>query len=186
MNAVFCHGVMDPEYDWNTREYNPSKGWKYWLQFQLEKDRDIVMQMPAFPHAHVNIMKYDEWERIMDRQDINSDTILIGHSAGGGFILKYMARHPELKVRQIVLVAPWLDTEAFQPFGFYKDFDLTNDIVKRAELGADILISDDDDFYILNSFDKIIKNVPDIRIHKFTGRGHFICDKFPEILKIIK
>ena len=97
-----------------------------------------------------------------------------------------MARHPELKVRQIVLVAPWLDTEAFQPFGFYKDFDLTNDIVKRAELGADILISDDDDFYILNSFDKIVKNMPDIRVHKFTGRGHFICDKFPEILDIIK
>ena len=122
----------------------------------------------------------------MDCQDINPGTILIGHSAGGGFILKYMARHPELRVRQIILVAPWLDTEGYQPFGFYKDFELTNDIVKRAEFGADILISDDDDFYILNSFDKIVKNMPDIKVHRFTGRGHFICDKFPEVLELVK
>ena len=186
MNIVFCHGVMDPEYDWNTREYNPSKSWKYWLQFQIEKDRDVIMQMPQFPHAHVNIMKYDEWEKIMDRQDINGDTTLVGHSAGGGFILKYMAMHPELHVRQIVLVAPWLDIENFQPFGFYTGFDLSNDIVARCAMGADIMISDDDDFYILNSFDKITKNMPDIKVHKFTGRGHFICDKLPEILDIIK
>lgn len=186
MNIIFCHGVMDPEHDWETREFNPIKGWKYWLQFQIEKDRDIVMQMPQFPHAHVNIMKYDEWERIMDRQDINSDTILIGHSAGGGFILKYMARHPELTFRQIILVAPWLDTENYQPFGFYRGFDLSNNIINRAKFGADLMISDDDDFYILNSFDKIEKNMPDIRVHTFTGRGHFICDKLPEILKIIK
>ncbi len=186
MNAVFCHGVMDPEYDWDAREYNPSKSWKYWLQFQLEKDRDIIMQIPQFPHAHVNIMNYDEWEKIMNRQDINENTTLIGHSAGGGFILKYMARHPNLRVRQIVLVAPWLDIEEFQPLGFYKDFALDNHIAKQAELGADILISDDDDTYILSSFDKITQNIPDIRVHNFTGRGHFICDKFPELLDIIK
>jgi len=186
MNLVFCHGVMDPEYDWNNREFNPTKGWKYWLQFQIEKDRDVIMQMPQFPHAHVNLMKYDEWEHIMNHQEITPDTVLIGHSAGGGFVLKYMATHPELRVRQIVLVAPYLDTENFQPFGFYRGFELSNDIVKRAKLGADIMISNDDDFYILNSFEKIAKNMPDIRIHKFTGRGHFVCEKLPEILDIIK
>ncbi len=186
MNIIFCHGVMDPEYDWAKREYNPSKGWKYWLQFQIEKDRDVVMQMPAFPHAHVNLMKYDEWERIMNFQDINPDTVLVGHSAGGGFILKYMATHPELHVRQIVLVAPYCDTENYQPFGFYRDFNLSNDIINRTSMGADIMISDDDDFYIINSFDKIVKEMPAIRVHKFSGRGHFICDKLPEVLEIIK
>lgn len=186
MNAVFCHGVMSPQDDWATREFNPVKGWKYWLQFQIEKDRDIVMQMPQFPHAHVLLMKYDEWEQIMDRQDINPDTILIGHSAGGGFILKYMARHPELHVRQIILVAPYCDTENYQPFGFYRDFELSNDIIKRTSGGADIMISDDDDFYILNSFNKIVNKMPDIRVHKFTGRGHFVCDKLPEVLDLIK
>ena len=186
MNIIFCHGVMDPEYDWNSREFNPSKGWKYWLQFQIEKERDVVMQMPQFPHAHVLLMKYDEWDAIMNHLDINDDTVLIGHSAGGGFVLKYMAMHPELRVRQIVLVAPYLDTENFQPFGFYRGFDLSNDIINRTKFGADLMISNDDDFYILNSVDKIVREMPAIRVHKFDGRGHFICDKLPEILDIIK
>ena len=186
MNMVFCHGVFDPNENWDARQFFPIVNWAYWLQFQMEKERDVIMQIPLFPHAHELLMKYDEWERIMDRQDINRDTTLVGHSAGCGFILKYMARHPELKVRQIVLVAPWLDAEYAQPFGFYKDFDLSNDIVKRTTLGVDVFISDDDDPVILNSFDKIVKHMPDIRVHKFSGRGHFICDKLPEIVEIIK
>ncbi len=30
------------------------------------------------------------------------------------------------------------------------------------------------------------KNIPDIRIHSFDGRGHFICNELPDILPIIK
>ena len=120
MNAVFCHGVLPPDLDWNKNTYSPTKGWKEWLQFVLEQEHDIVMQIPRFPHAHTFMMKYSEWEEIMDSQKIDSDTILIGHSAGAGFILKYMALHPELKVKQILLVAPWIDTGGANPFGFYK------------------------------------------------------------------
>ena len=186
MNIVFCHGVMGPEDNWETREFREIKGWKDWLQFQVEKDHDVLMQIPRFPHAHALLMKYDEWEKIMDKQDINTDTTLIGHSAGGGFILKYMAKHPDLHVKQIVLVAPWADAEDFQPFGFYQDFNLDNDIVKQTDFGCDLLISDDDMPHILTSFDKIMKHVPDIRVHKFSGRGHFLDSEFPELLQIIK
>jgi len=120
MNIIYCHGVMGPEEDWKNRQYNKIKNWKDWLQFQIEKDKNIIMQIPKFPNAHALLMKYDEWEKVMDFQDINPDTVLIGHSAGGGFILKYLAKHPNLKIRQIILVAPWIDVIDFQPFGFYK------------------------------------------------------------------
>lgn len=186
MNIVFCHGVMDPDEDWVNRESTPIKNWAYWLQFKVEKDFDSLMQIPFFPHAHALLMKYEEWAKIMDRQDINSDTILIGHSAGGGFILKYMMQHPELRIRQIILVAPWIDVEDIQPFGFYKDFKLDNGVVKQTRNGTDLLISNDDDKDILSSVNKITKNIPDIRVHKFSGRGHFISDTLPEIIQIIK
>ena len=186
MNIVFCHGVFDPNENWETREFIPITPWAYWLQLQIEKNKDINMQIPLFPHSHELLMKYDEWEKIMDRQDINSDTTLIGHSAGGGFILKYMAQHPELRVRQIVLVAPWVDVENHQPFGFYKDFTLDSGILNHTRFGADIFISSDDDPYILSSVDKITQKISDIRVHKFSGRGHFVCDQLPEILNIIK
>jgi len=186
MNIVFCHGVMGPEDSWDNRQFKENKTWKEWLQFVVEKDHDVIMQIPKFPHAHALLMKYDEWEKIMDFQDINPDTTLIGHSAGGGFLLKYLAWHPNFKVRQIILVAPWMDAEDFQPNGFYKDCDLTNDIINQASLGCDLLISDDDFPYIWSSFDKITSKIPDIRIHKFSGRGHFVTETLPEILPIIK
>lgn len=185
MNMIFCHGVMPPEMDWETREYY-SGNWKYWLQFRVEKDHDVIMQIPKFPHAHAALMKYDEWEKIMDFQDINPNTTIVAHSAGGGFVLKYMARHPKLRVKQIILVAPWIDTENFQPNGFYKDFNLDNNIAKQTSNGIDILISNDDAPYILSSFDKITKNIPDIRVHKFNGRGHFTTPELPELLDMIK
>ncbi len=185
MNAVFCHGVLPPDLDWNKNTYSPTKGWKEWLQFILEQEHDIVMQIPRFPHAHTFMMKYSEWEEIMNSQKINSDTILIGHSAGAGFILKYMALHPELKVKQILLVAPWIDTGGANPFGFYKDFDMKN-IVNQTVNGIDLLVSDNDIPEMGKSRDKIITDIPSIRTHIFPGYGHFVLPELPEILPFIK
>ena len=184
MNIIFCHGVMGPDEKW--RAYDMTFGWKNWLQFIVEFQHDVIMQTPKFPHAHALLMKYDEWERIMDRQDINKDTILIGHSAGGGFILKYLSVHQELGVRQVILVAPWIDTEDFQPFGFYKGLKLNNNIVAQTEMGVDLMISDDDMPHIKSSFKKITENISEIRVHKFSNRGHFTDSELPEIMSIIK
>lgn len=186
MNIIFCSGVMPPELNWDEKIYYPTKKWKDWLQFMVEAEHDVIMQIPKFPHAHVALMKYNEWEKIMNTQEINSDTVLIGHSAGGGFVLKYMALHPELKVKQIILVAPWIDAENFQPNKFYQGFDLNSNILKQSSLGCDLMISDDDAPYILSSYNKIIKNIPDIRTHKYSDHGHFVSDTLPEIMPIIK
>lgn len=186
MNIIFCHGVMDPEQDWNNQEYNPTKGWKYWLQFMTETQHDVLTQMPCFPHAHAALMKYDEWAAIMDKQDINENTVLIGHSAGGGFVLKYFANHPQLRVKQIILVAPWCDAENWQPNGFYKNIDFNSNVISRTKNGIDILVSDDDASYILSSVNKIKQNLPNVRVHQFSGYGHFVRQQLPEILSIIK
>lgn len=177
---------MGPRFDWDKRTYDDSPWWADWLQFYTELEHDVIMQKPYFPHAHVLLMKYDEWEQIMERQEINENTILIGHSAGGGFVLKYLSWHPELRVRQVVLVAPWVDAENFQPFGFYKGLNLNNAIVSQAEQGIDLMISDDDMPHIIASFEQITKNIPDIRVHKFSGRGHFTGAELPEIMPIIR
>lgn len=183
MNIVCCHGVMGPDEKW--RAYDMTFGWKNWLQFVVELEHDVLMQRPKFPHAHALLMKYAEWEKVMDYQEITPDTVLIGHSAGGGFVLKYLSKHPELKVRQVVLVAPWIDVEDFQPFGFYKDLKL-NHIMTQTEQGIDVMISDDDFPYIQSSVDEISKNIPEARIHRFSGRGHFTGAELPEIMPIIK
>lgn len=91
----------------------------------------------------------------------------------------------QFKVRQGVLVAPYIDMENIQPFGFYKDLKLDN-IVAQTKLGFDIMISDDDFPYIKSSVDKISQDIPKAKIHKFSGRGHFTGSELPEIMSIIK
>ena len=185
MNAIFCHGVLPPDLDWDQKTYIPTKSWKDWLQFMLEAKHDIIMQIPKFPHAHVSLMKYDEWAEIMDRQKIDSNTILIGYSAGGGFVLKYMALHPELQVKQILLVAPWVDTGGVCPFGFYSDFDMRG-VAGQTIDGIDLLVSDNDSEEMEKSRDKIIADISSLRKHVFSGCGHFVLPELPEILSCIK
>ena len=63
---------------------------------------------------------------------------------------------------------------------------LNADIVAQTELGIDLMISDDDMPHIKTSFEKITKNIPGVRVHKFSGRGHFTDSELPEIMPIIK
>ena len=182
MNIVFCHGVGDSR----GYVYNPSKGWKGWLQFIADAEHDVLMQIPRFPHANIFDVKYEEWAEIMDCQKIDKDTILIGHSAGGGFILKYLSLNPEIKPKQVILVAPWIDTSSVNPNGFYKDFDLSSEILNRILNGIDLMVSDNDQVPEINdSTKKICSRLPEIRIHNFPGYGHFVKDELPEILPII-
>ncbi|MBR6363846.1 MAG: hypothetical protein IKS08_02040, partial [Alphaproteobacteria bacterium] len=58
-------------------------------------------------------------------------------------------------------------------------------LVAQTKNGIDLMISIDDAPGIINSFDKISKDIPSIRVHKFSGRGHFTGDKLPEIMQII-
>ena len=183
MNIVFCHGVEPPGCE---PSYNPNKSWKDWLQFTVETQNDIIMQIPRFPHASVLGMKYAEWAEIMDRQQIDNDTVLIGHSGGGGFILKYISLNPLLHPKQIILVAPWCDTGGANPFGFYKDFQLDAEIFDRTVYGIDLVISDNDIQEMVNSSNKIRADIPKIRVHNFPGKGHFVSKELPEIIPIIK
>jgi hypothetical protein len=48
------------------------------------------------------------------------------------------------------------------------------------------MISDDDMPHIKSSFEKITQNISGIRVHKFSGRGHFTDSQLPEIMQIIK
>lgn len=186
MNIVFCHGIIPPNEKWEDKVYSPNKGWKDWLQFMVEAEHDVIMQIPKFPHAAMPLMKYDEWAEIMDHQQINSDTVLLGHSAGGGFILKYLSLNPHLRPKQIILVAPWIDAGGAAPFGFYKDFQIDAKLFDRAADGIDLMISDNDIQEMQNSANKIIMDIPKIRVHKFHGFGHFVQPELPEIMKIIK
>ncbi|MDR0741559.1 MAG: alpha/beta hydrolase [Rickettsiales bacterium] len=189
-NAIILHGIDDAVEDILAMPNSPSNShWFPWLQWELIK-KGILAQTPEMPRPYLKDMNYDEWVGIIEQFQIDKNSILIGHSCGGGFFLKYLSLNPNIKVGQLVLVAPWLDTEQDSPT-FFNNLYLDPDLPARVGQ-IDVFLSSDDMDIIKMSIDKI-KSAYDniIKYHDMGNKGHF-CERdlkskqFPELLAVIK
>ena len=182
------HGIEDSKKDYYGLPKGESNlGWYPVVQWELTK-RGILTQTPEMPNPYLPDMNYGEWVRTISQFDISQNTILIGHSCGGGFWLKYLSLNPQIKVGQLILVAPWIDVDS-EHSTFFTDWKMDADLLLRCKQ-IDLFISSDDMEAILKSVDKVKEVYGNkIKYHEFNDKGHFswgcIGRNFPELLKII-
>ncbi len=136
------------------------------------------------PHSYEP--DYEIWKREFERFDITPETALVGHSAGGGFIVRYLSENKNVKVAKVILVAPSLESNKTPPRDFY-NFEIDPEISRRAKEFV-VFVSDNDSEKIKRSVKKLESLSEDIRIERFQEYGHFTPDhmhtnKFPELLK---
>lgn len=184
-NAIIIHGTCDKEEYFSDKYPSLSNShWLPWLQKQLLIN-NIFTQTPEMPEAYSP--DYEKWSREFARFEVNEESILIGHSCGGGFLLRWLSEN-EVKIKKLVLVAPWLDPKRRKTTAFF-DFKIDQNINER--IGeTHILVSNDDKDDILESVDIIKNKLSGINLHEFTNYRHFCLshmktDKFPELLNII-
>jgi predicted alpha/beta hydrolase family esterase len=158
--------------------------WIPWLQAQLLK-ADIPTATPEVPWSFDRNWKV--WQKEVERYDIGPETILIGHSTGAGFFIKYLNINKNLKVGKVVLVAPWLDPDREHTKNFFDDFEIDPEFPSRTG-GVTIFNSDNDQDSVQKTV-KIVRNsVKNIKYVEFHNYGHFIYEdmktlKFPELLE---
>ena len=104
---------------------------------------------------------------------------------GGGFWVRYLSEHPELKVAKVVLVAPWLNLSHEEDTNFF-DFQLNPKIADQAKEFV-IFSSDNDNIDVQNSVNHLRNKLKDARFRDFHNYGHFCyedmkTDAFPELL----
>jgi predicted alpha/beta hydrolase family esterase len=181
-NAIIVHGAPEKENYYDPKKPSESNAhWLPWLQKELIL-RDIAAQTPEIPLSYEP--KWELWCREAERYDMTPDTILVGHSCGGGFWLKYLSQHPDKQVGKVVLVAPWLDPdETLEEDFFAGDFD--SGVVARTQ-GITVFVSDDDSESVHKSLERIKREIPDIRVRPFHGLGHFTYEnlhgvEFPDL-----
>lgn len=185
-NAILIHGTCDKEEYFDDSFPSLSNShWFPWLQKQLLIN-NIFTQTPEMPEAYMP--NYGKWLSEFKKFEINQDSILIGHSCGAGFLLRYLSEN-DITINKLILVAPWLDPGREKTTDFF-DFDINQGISKRIK-EIHLLYSLDDDNDILKSVKIIENNLKNMKIHKFSNYGHFTfghmkTDKFPELLDIIK
>jgi pimeloyl-ACP methyl ester carboxylesterase len=183
--AIILHGGPSKEeyYDPNAPSMSNSH-WLPWLQGQLLK-HEIATNTPEIPHSF-DWNSWPTWVKEVERFEIGPETILVGHSVGGGFWVKYLSLHPEIKVGKVVLVAPWLNPFNKKEISFFDDFVIDPALMDRTK-GITIFNADNDEKSIQGSVKIIREKIMNIKYKEFKGLGHFTHkylpdDKFPELL----
>jgi uncharacterized protein len=158
-----------------------------WLKNNLEK-RGINVSNKLYPCDWNPI--YTEWKKEFEKSIINEDTILVGHSAGCGFLIRWLGESKK-KVNKVILVAPAvIQSKKWKFINNLLDFELNKDIIKFVNKTV-IFFSDNDSKEILNSVNKL-SELFYIKPTKLKNHGHFTfgdmgTDEFPELLdKILK
>lgn len=183
-NAILLHGRPGKaEYYDSTIPSTSNAHWFPWLQKQL-LIKDIKADTPEVQFAFDP--QWDRWVREVERFEIGPETILVGHSTGSGFWVRYLSEHSDLKVGKVVLVAPYLDIERGSIPDFF-DFEIDGDLTERTK-GLMIFHSDDDGPEMQSTVKLLRKKLKNFEYKEFHELGHFThknlpTDKFPELLE---
>lgn len=186
-NAIILHGGPSKQEYYDPEMPSMSNAhWIPWLQAQLLK-KDIPTVTPEVPNSYDR--NWNVWNTEVERFEIHSETILVGHSTGAGFFVKYLSIHPEIKVGKVVLVAPWLDPDKTKTVNFFDDFEIDTELMSRTQ-GITIWYSDNDEESVLKTVEILKNKIPSADFKEFRGLGHFCIDdlnseKFPELLQEI-
>lgn len=189
-NAVLLHGLQDKDEYYNVDIAAPGNAhWFPWLQKQLLV-RDIYAETPTVPSSYN--ATYEDWKKAFERVDhIDEHTVLVGHSCGGGFLIRWLSENPSAKVGKVVLVAPWLDPTNDPAYdearGDFFKFTIDKNLVARTQ-GVTVFVSNDDFATILQTVEIIEAEIDNVKVVRFEGMGHF-CEEdmhtseFPELLE---
>jgi len=187
-NCIIIHGCpsnKDKTIDPKTRTYD--KHWIPWLTKELEK-RDFSVNAPLMPTPWN--AKYEEWKKIMDKINVNKKSILVGHSCGGAFLVRWLGETKK-RTKKLILVAPakMLESMPEKYFDFYNfetDLSITNRVNEIV-----IFVSDNEGEGIRKAVKRYSKEF-NIQPREIKGKGHFLLkhmgtEEFPELLsEIIK
>jgi predicted alpha/beta hydrolase family esterase len=92
MNCIIIHGsnAKDREKIKQGFPEQNKRNWIPWIKKELE-DKGIKTYTPLMPKNWNPL--YKEWKGEFEKLNVDEDTILIGHSAGGGFLVRWLGEN---------------------------------------------------------------------------------------------
>lgn len=161
------------------------RSWKKSLGERLGGDFEIIA--PEMPNG-LNA-KYLEWKIWFDKivPLLNQEVVLVGHSLGGTFLVKYLAENKFPKnIKSLHLAAPAYDAEGTEES--MADFLMPDNLEAVSNSSERILLYQSKDDVVvppLNA-EKFKKAIPSIEVMYFEDRGHFRQEEFPELVENIR
>ena len=181
-NVVLVHGCADDE---NDKYY--AKHWQPWIKKELEK-RGVKVNLPLMPYPWAPV--YEEHKKEFEKLDINENSILIGHSCGANFLVRWLSETGQ-KIKKLILVAPWNEPnhKIKEKAKFYDiskvDYSFKNNISD----GVIIFTSDNEEKIGKDTAkmwtDKLNAKLIELKNHGHYTEGGMGTVEFPELLEEI-
>ncbi|MEK6937178.1 MAG: alpha/beta hydrolase [Nanoarchaeota archaeon] len=186
MNCIIIHGCpskREKNVNPATRTYD--KHWIPWLKKELTS-KGIKIETPLMPEPWEP--DYEKFKKEFEKCKVNEDTILIGHSCGCAFLVRWLGE-TKTKIKKLILVAPWKipPRNDESRIKFYT-YDIDETIKKR--VNEIIMFTADDEENDGKKSLQIFHKALDGKIIELRGRGHYTfgdmkTEEFPELLKEI-
>ena len=185
--AILIHG-------WPSKDefYSPvyptasNSHWFPWLtkQLMINDIHTVSLEMPNSYYP-----EYEVWKKELERFEVDEDTILVGHSCGAGFIVRWLSEN-KTNVSKVFLVAPWIGIDPIDPFdSSFFDFTIDSRLASRTQ-ELTIINSDNDMEQVQKAVEKLRSALSDLRYIELESKGHFTLsdlktEEFPELLEEI-
>jgi predicted alpha/beta hydrolase family esterase len=158
------------------------KKWMNWIADKLV-ERGFKAEAPEMPTAWDP--KYDEWKEVFKRCIVTENSLLVGHSCGAAFLVRWLLENKK-RVKKLILVAPAKvpETNDDKRQALYK-FELPSD---ASRIAKEIIIFTSNDFphhkKALDIYKRVFRTA---KIIELKNKQHFLyfqmgTNEFPELL----
>lgn len=137
--------------------------------------------MPA-PYAPV----YEDWKKTFEHLEIDPETVLIGHSCGCAFLVRWLGDSKQ-NIGKLILVAPWkIARKGNKEKEAFYDYPIDRTISSR--VSKIVMFTADDEAEEGKQSLKIFHDVLGGKVIELKGRGHYTqsemeTEEFPELLE---
>jgi predicted alpha/beta hydrolase family esterase len=161
---------------------------KHWMPWTREKliENGIKTETPLMPSPWAP--NYEKFKKEFEKYEITEDTILIGHSCGCAFLVRWLGETKQ-KIAKLILVAPWKipdegDKGREEFYGYAIDETIKDRIQKIVMFTADD--EEDDGKKSLAIYHQAL----DGEVIELKGHGHYTMNdmgtvEFPELLEVV-
>ncbi len=186
VNCIIVHGSNSTKKGSKEGLPENERHWKPWLKRELEK-RGISVSNELYPKDW--FPNYEDWKEMFGKNNINNHTVLIGHSAGGAFLVRWLGETKN-KIKKLILVSPGkAGRETRKKLSNLYGRNTYKSIKNYVENGIIVFTSNDDiPVHIKNAYE--YENELPAKVIYLKDKGHFTLgdmgtEEFPELLEEI-
>jgi len=179
-----CPSNREQALTFEARTYD--KNWIPWIKQELEKI-NIEVETPLMPTPWAP--DYKKFKAEFDKYDVDENTILIGHSCGCAFLVRWLGETKK-SIAKLILVAPWKMPTAKRNFSDQSFYIYEIDQTIKDRIKKVIMFTANDEQPDGKKSLKIFHNVLGGEIINLDDHGHYCLkdmgtEEFPELLKVI-